>query len=429
MAEKLEDAIRKFALSDKELESTDLGGEELDGGIQECQLSLVGRIKGEKVVNFVGVKNFVNSAWGYPRNLRIIELGPNIFQFYVPNKEDRDRIVGGGPWVMDNQMLVMKHWFEGIEEDISAFDLAPLWVQVWNLPVHWITKEAGWKIGYVFQEVKDVLVPQVGGKEGRHLKLLAVLDTSLPLLRGSTVKVNGALKWLNFRYERCPEFCYKCGVIGHGEKSCKEVIQICKGKQEHQYGPWLRANTGKSSPQKEQQNRYNSEKNHWGFKDGEMVLLNPKEKGNMKYSQKDFMPGRKEVNRKGNEEEQTSREKSKEVGGDEVQQQRVEDNCSIEKMYSFNSNSSKSQKESCSREASKILIGGKSNSVLEEGRMSISEEVENHGKNKGEVERNGLEQIAQELMQVTVVEEDSSRLETALMQIDPGSSDVGSKAA
>ena len=41
--------------------------------------------------------------------------------------------------------------------------------------------------------------------------------------------------------------------------------------------------------------------------------------------------------------------------------------------------------------------------------MSISVEVEKHGKNKGELERNGLEQIAQELMQVTVVEEDSGR--------------------
>ncbi|XP_027103144.1 uncharacterized protein [Coffea arabica] len=233
MAEELADAIRKFDLSDKELEGTDLGVGEIDIGIQECQLSLVGRIKGEKVANFVGVKNFVTTAWGYPRNLRIIELGPNLFQFYVPNREDRDRIVGGGPWVMDNQILVMKHWVEGIEDDISAFDLAPFWVQVWNLPVHWISKEVGRKIGAIFQEVKDVLVPQVGGKEGRHLKLLVVLDTSLPLLRGTTVKVNGALKWLNFRYERCPDFCYKCGMVGHGEKSCKAIIQISRGKQEH----------------------------------------------------------------------------------------------------------------------------------------------------------------------------------------------------
>ena len=43
------------------------------------------------MVNFVGVKNFVNSAWGYPRNLRIIELGLNLFRFFMPNIEDRER--------------------------------------------------------------------------------------------------------------------------------------------------------------------------------------------------------------------------------------------------------------------------------------------------------------------------------------------------
>ena len=102
----------------------------------------------------------------------------------------------------------------------------------------------------MFQAVKDVLVPQGRGKKGKHLKLLMVLDTSLPLLRRTTVKVNGVLKWLNFRYERCPDICYKHGVVGHGEKSCKEVIQISKRKQEHQYGPWMRANIGKTSPPK-----------------------------------------------------------------------------------------------------------------------------------------------------------------------------------
>ena len=65
MAEELADATRKYALSDKELEGTDLGGEGIAIGIQECQLSLVGRIVGEKVANFVGVRSFVTTAWGY----------------------------------------------------------------------------------------------------------------------------------------------------------------------------------------------------------------------------------------------------------------------------------------------------------------------------------------------------------------------------
>ena len=90
-----------------------------------------------------------------------------------------------------------------------------------------------------------------------------------------------------------------------------------------------------------------------------MVLLNPKAKENMEHSHKDFMSERKKDFRKGNEEKQTDKKRSKEVGGYEVQKQRGEVSCSEVKMQSLVSNSSKSQKESCIREATETFIGGK----------------------------------------------------------------------
>lgn len=126
----------------------------------------------------------------------------------------------GGPWVIDNQILVLNRWKEGIEGNLEAFKMATLWVQVWNLPVHWVTREVGRKIGVVFKQVKDVIIPQLGGKEGRHLKTLALVDLSKPLLRGTIVKTEGTMKWVAFKYERCPNFCYNYGIVGHGERTC-----------------------------------------------------------------------------------------------------------------------------------------------------------------------------------------------------------------
>ena len=51
---------------------------------------------GEKIANFMGVKNFVTTAWSYPRNLTVMELGPNLFQFNIPSVEEKGRIVTGG---------------------------------------------------------------------------------------------------------------------------------------------------------------------------------------------------------------------------------------------------------------------------------------------------------------------------------------------
>ena len=241
MAEDIVDILQSFNLSNKELQVTEMGSEELSLGIKECQSSLLGKIVGEKIANYTGVKNFVTAAWGYPRDLTVAELGPNLFQFIVPKDEDRDRIAQGGPWILDNQLLVLNRWYEGIEDDEKAFNLAPLWVQVWNLPVHYISKEVGKKIGSVFHLVRDVIIPQTGGKEGRHLKLAALVDITQPLLQGTTIEVAGVAKWVQFKYERCPDFCYRCGRIGHSERSCGMGVSGREGKRDNQYGNWMRA--------------------------------------------------------------------------------------------------------------------------------------------------------------------------------------------
>ena len=63
MAEELAEIMEKFGLSKKELGGANLDIWDIHFGIKECQVSLVGKVKGEKIVNFIGVKNFVNSAW------------------------------------------------------------------------------------------------------------------------------------------------------------------------------------------------------------------------------------------------------------------------------------------------------------------------------------------------------------------------------
>ena len=102
MKESLARTFQKFELSKKAIEGVDLSGEDIEEGIQGCNGSLAGKLIGEKIANFTTIKNFTNHAWGYPRKMMIIELGPNLFQFHLEKKKDRRRILIGGPWIMDN---------------------------------------------------------------------------------------------------------------------------------------------------------------------------------------------------------------------------------------------------------------------------------------------------------------------------------------
>ena len=72
--------------------------------------------------------------------------------------------------------------------------------------MHWITKEVGRKIGSVFKQVTDVIIPQSTGKKGKHLKILVLTDLLKPLLRGTVVKLVGSTKWVAFKYRKVSRF-------------------------------------------------------------------------------------------------------------------------------------------------------------------------------------------------------------------------------
>lgn len=249
MAEELAEVLRKFDLSSRESGGIILEDEDDLDGCEKCRMSLFGKVIGDRVTNFTGVRNFAAQMWGSPKNLTVIELGANTFQFSFSGQEDMDRALNGQPYLLDNQMLNIKRWEEGIDSSPEAFATAPLWVQIWNLPVHWVTKAIGWKIGGIFERVEDVIIPTGGSREGRHIKLKVMVNVNLALLRGSTVTMKGITRWVEFRYERCPDFCYCCGRIGHNDKSCKHGDKL-KGSLKPQYGLWMRAQYQRSSPKK-----------------------------------------------------------------------------------------------------------------------------------------------------------------------------------
>lgn len=69
------------------------------------------------------------------------------------------------------------------------------------------------------------------------------MDISRPLCRGFMINSEEAEEqcWVSIRYERIPEFCFKCGRIGRVFKDCPDW----KNKEDHnsedfEYGMWMK---------------------------------------------------------------------------------------------------------------------------------------------------------------------------------------------
>ncbi|XVF26514.1 hypothetical protein REPUB_Repub14bG0023300 [Reevesia pubescens] len=138
-------------------------------------------------------------------------------------KADKIRVLEGSPWTFDKHLLVLKEFDGDLRPEDYRFDRAGFFVRIYGLPLKWMNskmaKTIGKKIG-VFMGV-DSILEKFGW--------------------GSFLRV---LLW----YERLPNFCYICGLLGHKDIEC--VSSVSNGgdeSRELQYGDWLRASPMKKN--------------------------------------------------------------------------------------------------------------------------------------------------------------------------------------
>ncbi|KAL5839910.1 hypothetical protein ACOSQ4_012518 [Xanthoceras sorbifolium] len=186
-------------------------------GMRRLSLSLVGKLISNRKVNREAFKNTIASIWRVKREVSIESIGVNLFVFRFECPWDRKRVLEGGSWSFDKNLLVLKEAVGiGRVADVN-FTLAHFWVQIYNLPLASMIKKMGEFLGGLI------------GERG------------LRFMFGDNREECSVL----LRYERLPNFCYFCGKMGHLLRECrdneKEVVEGAALK----YGVWLRAPSGR----------------------------------------------------------------------------------------------------------------------------------------------------------------------------------------
>ncbi|KAJ1422489.1 Zinc finger, CCHC-type [Sesbania bispinosa] len=110
----------------------------------------------------------------------------------------------------------------------------------------------GKKLGAAMGTVLETHVYEVQ-ERGSFVKALVEIDLKKPLLPGVNAgSKNDGLFWVDFQYEKIPQFCYGCGIVGHDEDDCSERND--RSNDEKSRGPWMRAlNMGRISRMNSQQ--------------------------------------------------------------------------------------------------------------------------------------------------------------------------------
>ena len=83
-------------------------------------------------------------------------MGSNLFQFKFQSEYELNRILKGGPWTFDNQLLMLTRWKAGMSANNVALEHASLWIQIWGVPFDMMSPEVASEVGNKIGVVEDV---------------------------------------------------------------------------------------------------------------------------------------------------------------------------------------------------------------------------------------------------------------------------------
>lgn len=126
-----------------------------------------------------------------------------------------ERVLRGGPWAFDNQLLMLKRWEKGMNAGNVKLEYASLWIQIWVAPFDMMSPQVPTVLGSKLGEVEEV-EQRRRLDENYFMRIRVTLPISKPLRRGAYLTdFEGGCTWVTFKYERLPMFCHYCGFLGH----------------------------------------------------------------------------------------------------------------------------------------------------------------------------------------------------------------------
>ncbi|KAK8534615.1 hypothetical protein V6N12_057259 [Hibiscus sabdariffa] len=195
---------------------------------EDSSLWLVGSVISRKPVDGDSVIRIFRSVWKAKNILAMVELQPNFFLIKSSSSGAMDMILKRRPWAIHDDFFSIKPY----------------------IPALTTTEEMGLRLGGCVGTALGVDHRVEGGNMGEFLRILVQVDIRKPLRRCVLLN-NGLGKKASpspLRYERLPDFCYYCGLVGHVLSTCTVKPDALDDKK-LQYGSWLRVTTQQPRPQ------------------------------------------------------------------------------------------------------------------------------------------------------------------------------------
>ncbi|XP_016747098.1 uncharacterized protein [Gossypium hirsutum] len=215
-------------------------------------LIVVVKLVGKKI-GFKTLFNKVSSLWKPRGQFQLMDLENDFYLIRFLDKDDFDKILMGGPWVIFGHYLTIRPWSLDFSATNKEVDNQIVWIRLLGL-------SEGYYLKMLLRAIRKAIGLVIKTDEhtnaairGRFARLVVCVDLRKPLI--SKVQING--KTQRVEYEYLPNIYFTCGLYGHTTAFClgknigmmenptdttapvTEESDLINRVEKEPFGPWM----------------------------------------------------------------------------------------------------------------------------------------------------------------------------------------------
>ena len=167
MAEELEELWKKLTFIEEEDVGIVLDSSSTRAMKEVGKCCVVMKILTQRCISLDALRKNMRMLWKPNKGVQISKIDGDLFLVEFGDGRDKKRVIEMCLWSYEKHLVLIQD-FKG-ELTLKEIDIrwAPLWIQIYNLPLKCRTKEIGWAIGSSLGLVMDVDVPEFGVQWGK----------------------------------------------------------------------------------------------------------------------------------------------------------------------------------------------------------------------------------------------------------------------
>ncbi|KAL8511866.1 hypothetical protein ACS0TY_018340 [Phlomoides rotata] len=176
--------------------------------------------QGDKPYSTFELGKKLHEVWHMKGNLELIPHTRGYYTIRFSLLEDRDRIFKMRHWLLQPGAFHLQSWVQDFNPNMVCSSLARVWVRIMDLSMEYWQPSIHEAIASAFGTLIRIDDRTFHRRMGHYARILVEIDMKTGLIEKIMYKRAGVCSFATLVFERLPEFCRNCGIVGHTTAAC-----------------------------------------------------------------------------------------------------------------------------------------------------------------------------------------------------------------